>query len=76
MSSRRKRNHRRKAIATSQASTAAKLANQKTEAEIRKIEADIKLARKRFRLDVFKAFFATGGVVATVATILIAIFGT
>lgn len=52
-----------------------RLANRKANAEIDKIEAETEMLHKQFRLAVFRMIVASGGVIATLATILKAIFG-
>ena len=54
---------------------AAWLANRKLVAEIKQIEVETALMRKRYRLEVAKVMIAVGGLSATVVTVLNAILG-
>ncbi|MEE9303723.1 MAG: hypothetical protein V3U84_08040 [Thiotrichaceae bacterium] len=56
--------------------SANRVSSRKMEAEIRKIEAETDIIYKRYRLDVYKIWIASGGFLATVLSILKAVFGT
>ncbi|MEQ9590903.1 MAG: hypothetical protein RJS97_23415 [Parvibaculaceae bacterium] len=54
---------------------ATRLANRKLQAEIKQIDVETALMRKRYRLEVAKVMIAVGGLSATVVTVLNAILG-